>query len=189
MWRAWRSAPRAASGKSAGVSCNRPQSFAGQRAAQSPARALLIEPQLAVGHILTVLEPGAARGIVDAARNLIDRLTHAGEPIPCKRQFADLLVPQPAESMQPLAGLVVHRMRREKPVWRMRAVPQDERGPILAVILFLPLAVHLLCFTWNVRVLHHLNSETLIGKSEQPGDVCGEQEITVTEKAPSGIEG
>src|SRR6185312_5907506 len=187
MWRAWRSAPRAASGKSAGVSCNRPQSFAGQRAAQSPARALLIEPQLAVGHILTVLEPGAARGIVDAARNLIDRLTHAGEPIPCKRQFADLLVPEPAESMQPLAGLVVHRMRREKPVCRMRAVPQDERGPVLAVILFLPLAVHLLCFTWNVRVFYDLDGKTIIGEGSKSRDICCKEEVPITEESPAGI--
>src|SRR6185437_10043171 len=115
MWLAWRSAPRAASGKSAGVSCYRPQSFAGQRAAQPAARALLIEPQLAVGHILAVLEPGTAQSVVNAVGHFPDGLRHAGEPIPCNRQFTDLLVPEPAESMQPLAWLVVHRMRREKP--------------------------------------------------------------------------
>src|SRR6185437_10308471 len=116
MWWAWRSAPRAASGKSAGVSCYRPQSFAGQRTAQSPARAFLIEPQLAVRDILAVLEPGTTQSVVDAVGHFLDRLTHASEPIPCNRQFTDLLIPEPAEGMQPLAGLVVHRMRREKPV-------------------------------------------------------------------------
>src|SRR5262252_9480287 len=72
------------------------------------------------GHIRQTL------GEMNRRRNFAYHMrVDAREMVPSPGKLADLVIAEPGEGMQPLSGLVVHRMRRQEAIGGVRAIPQD----------------------------------------------------------------
>lgn len=85
----------------------------------------------------------------------VDWIAYARQPVPFGGQFPDLIVSQPAETVQPSSVFMVDLMKIKHPVGRVRIVPENEAGPILARVNALHYAVHLHCLGRDVVVLDH----------------------------------
>lgn len=117
----------------------------------------------------------------------VDRIAYARQPVPFGGQFPDLIVSQPAETVQPSAVFMVDLMQIKHPVCRVRIVPENEARPVLARVGALANPVHFDGLLRNMIVLHNHDGFGGIAISQNTCDVRRKQKITIAEHGPAVV--
>lgn len=151
---------------------------------------IFVDPFHGIRDFLTFGHPWTTVSKVDDIRCFTRRHlgANAGYIIIPKLDRAYFAIIEPVKGMQIAPRHEIDLFRRQVPVSRMFAIPEDKARPILAVILQLNTAVHLIGIGRRIVIMldaHH--GIALVAKLEEVLDIGEKDHIAIHEQGPTFV--